>query len=127
VPEALHGTPAPDRPETLPYLRPAGTAWEVTLEVYVNGELTGRSNTKHLYWTVEQMIAHHTSNGCNLRSGDLLATGTVSGPEPGAHGCLLETGRPFLSDGDEVVMRAWSELPEGRRIGFGECRGIIVK
>jgi fumarylacetoacetase len=123
--EALHGTPAADRPETLPYLRPAGTVFDITMEVYVNGGLTGRSNTRHLYWTIEQMIAHHTSNGCNLRRGDLLASGTVSGPEPDSHGCLLETGGPYLRNGDEVVMRAWSG--DRPRIGFGECRGIIVE
>jgi fumarylacetoacetase len=127
LPEALHGMEAAERTETLPYLRPAGVVYDITMEVYVNGELTGRSNTRDLYWTVAQMIAHHTSNGCNLRRGDLLASGTVSGPEPGAHGCLLETGKPYLEDGDEVVMRAYAAAPGKPRIGFGECRGIIVK
>jgi fumarylacetoacetase len=125
VPGAVSSAPAADRPGTLPYLRPAGTLFDITMEVYVNGELRGRSNTRHLYWTVEQMIAHHTSNGCNLRRGDLLASGTVSGPDPDAHGCLLETGGPFLRNGDEVAMRAYSG--HDPRIGFGECRGIIVE
>lgn len=127
VPEALHRCAAEDRPGTLPYLCPAGDAFDITMEVFVNGNLTGRSNTRHLYWTPAQMIAHHTSNGCNLRPGDLLASGTVSGPEPQAHGCLLETGAPFLQNGDEVVMRAYSAVPGKARIGFGECRGIIVE
>jgi fumarylacetoacetase len=98
-----------------------------------------RSNTKDLYWTFAQMIAHHTSNGCNLRGGDLLASGTVSGATKDAQGCLLEltnrgaeplelpTGevRRFLQDGDEVILRGYCERAGFRRIGFGECRGII--
>jgi fumarylacetoacetase len=93
-----------------------------------------------LYWTPAQMVAHHTSNGCNLRAGDLLASGTASGPELEAAGCLLERTlggkqpldlpggetRRFLEDGDEVVMRASCERTGFRRIGFGLCRGIIV-
>ena len=128
TPEALrpYRVPAPDRQETLPYLRPAGFAYEITMEVYVNGELTGRSNTRDLYWTFAQMIAHHTSNGCNLRPGDLLGSGTVSGEAAGARGCLLEVGRPFLADGDEVLMRGYAHAPGKPRIGFGECRGRIL-
>jgi fumarylacetoacetase len=93
-----------------------------------------------IYWTPAQLIAHHTSNGCNLRPGDLLATGTVSGSSPESRGCLLErtwrgsepltlpTGetRRFLEDGDEVVMRARCERAGFRAIGFGECRGIVA-
>jgi fumarylacetoacetase len=92
-----------------------------------------------MYWTVAQLVAHHASNGCNLRPGDLLASGTVSGPEKESRGCLLErtwrgteplalpTGetRRFLEDGDEVIMRGWCERDGARRIGFGECRGIV--
>ena len=92
-----------------------------------------------VYWTPAQLVAHHTSNGCNLRPGDLLATGTVSGPTPESRGCLLErtwrgtepltlpTGetRRFLDDGDEVSMRGRCERPGYRPIGFGECRGIV--
>ena len=128
APEALapYAVPVQDRPETLAYLRPAGFAYDITLEVLVNGELRGRSRAADLFWTPAQMIAHHTSNGCNLRPGDLLASGTVSGPEPGAHGCLLELGGGFLRDGDEVVMRAYAEKPGLPRIGFGECRGTIA-
>ena len=86
------------------------------------------------------MIAHHTSNGCNLRPGDLLASGTVSGSTRESRGCLLErawrgteplqlpTGetRSFLADGDEVIMRAWCERDDRPRIGFGECRGRVL-
>jgi fumarylacetoacetase len=114
-----------ERPETLPYLRPAGCLYDITVEVHVNGELTCRSNARHLYWTFEQMIAHHTSNGCNLRRGDLLASGTVSGPEAEARGCLLEAQRPYLRDGDEVVITGYAHRPGLPRVSFGECRGRI--
>jgi fumarylacetoacetase len=93
-----------------------------------------------LYWTLAQMFTHHTSNGCNLRPGDLFATGTISGPTREARGCLLELTwrgaeplilpnketRKFLEDGDEVILRAFCEQPGKIRIGFGECRGIIL-
>ena len=127
TPEALapYQIDVEDRPATLEYLRPAGHAYDIVMEVWVNGELTGRSNARHLYWTAAQMIAHHTSNGCNLREGDLLASGTVSGPEDDQCGCLLETGKPYLQDGDDVIMRAYAESPGKPRIGFGECRGRI--
>jgi fumarylacetoacetase len=92
-----------------------------------------------MYWTIAQMLTHHTSNGCNLRPGDLLASGTVSGPEAGSQGCLLEitqrgsqllhlpTGetRSFLADGDEVILRGYCEKQGYARIGFGECRGRV--
>jgi fumarylacetoacetase len=93
-----------------------------------------------MYWTVAQLVTHHTSNGCNLQTGDLLASGTVSGDTRESRGCLLERTwrgtepltlptsetRRFLEDGDEVIMRGWCERDGVRRIGFGECRGIIV-
>jgi fumarylacetoacetase len=93
-----------------------------------------------MYWTVSQFVAHHTSNGCNLQPGDLLASGTVSGPAKESRGCLQErtwkgtepltlpTGevRTYLEDGDEVVMRGWCEAPGRTRIGFGECRGTLT-
>jgi fumarylacetoacetase len=99
---------------------------------------TGRFESS-VYWTPAQLVAHHTSNGCNLRSGDLLASGTVSGPTPESRGCLLEltwrgteplvlpTGetRRFLEDGDEVSMRGRCERAGFRQIGFGDCRGVI--
>jgi fumarylacetoacetase len=93
-----------------------------------------------LYWTLAQMFTHHTSNGCNLRPGDLFASGTISGPTRESRGCLLELTwrgadplvlpnketRKFLDDGDEVILRAFCEQPGKIRIGFGECRGIII-
>ena len=93
-----------------------------------------------MYWTVAQLLTHHASNGCNLQPGDLLASGTVSGATKESRGCLLErtwkgteplalpTGetRRFLEDGDEVIMRGWCERDGFRRIGFGECRGIVA-
>jgi fumarylacetoacetase len=93
-----------------------------------------------LYWTPAQLLTHHTSNGCNLQPGDLLASGTVSGPAPGSLGCLLEltrggrapvtlpTGeeRTFLEDGDEVTLRGWCERDGAARIGLGECSGVVT-
>jgi fumarylacetoacetase len=99
----------------------------------------GRSSCRSLYWTLAQMLTHHTSNGCNLRAGDLMASGTVSGADRSALGCLLEltargenpltlpTGeqRTFLQDGDEVILRGFCERDGFRRIGLGSCRGTI--
>jgi fumarylacetoacetase len=98
------------------------------------------SNLQDLYWTMGQMATHHASNGCPLRPGDLLASGTVSGPSNDARGCLLEltwrgtdpitlpTGeeRRFLEDGDEVLFRGACRRAGAAAIGFGECRGIVV-
>jgi fumarylacetoacetase len=100
----------------------------------------GRSNFRDMYWTMAQMLTHHASNGCNLRAGDLLASGTVSGADKTALGCLLEltsrgkdpvtlpTGeqRKFLEDGDEIILRGFCERDGFRRIGLGSCRGTIV-
>ncbi len=99
-----------------------------------------RGSLRDLYWTFGQMLAHHTSNGCDLRPGDLLASGTISGAEPSARGCLLEitrggadaiqlpdgTKRTFLEDGDEVIFQAFCQRSGAVRIGFGECRGTIA-
>jgi fumarylacetoacetase len=93
-----------------------------------------------LYWTPAQLLAHHASNGCNLVPGDLLGSGTVSGPKATARGCLLELTwrgrdpvelpngetRRFLQDGDAVVMRGSCSREGAVRIGFGECRGEIL-
>jgi fumarylacetoacetase len=98
------------------------------------------SNFRDMYWTSAQMLTHHASNGCNLRPGDLIASGTVSGSEKENRGCLLEltwrgkepitlpTGevRRFLEDGDEVILRGYCEREGFRRIGFGECRGVVM-
>ncbi len=95
-------------------------------------------HARDLYWTFAQMIAHHTMNGCNLRAGDLIGSGTVSGATPESRGCLMERTwrgteplelpggetRAFLADGDTIIMRGWCER-DGRRIGLGECRGTV--
>ncbi len=97
-------------------------------------------NFRDMYWTFAQMVAHHTCNGCNLQPGDLLASGTVSGNTKDSRGSLLELSwrgaepielpsgeqRKFLEDGDEVIFRGYAERDSHARIGFGECRGIIV-
>jgi fumarylacetoacetase len=99
-----------------------------------------RSNTCHMYWTVAQMVAHHTSGGCDLNPGDLLGSGTISAPEPGGFGSLLEITRGgkdpvalpsgetrrFLEDGDEIILRARAERQGAASIGFGECRARIL-
>jgi fumarylacetoacetase len=98
-----------------------------------------RSSCANLYWTVAQMVAHHASNGCNLEIGDLMGSGTVSGPEPESWASLLELSRGarepvalpngetrrFLEDGDEVIFRGQCEREGFARIGFGECRAVI--
>ncbi|AFZ37736.1 fumarylacetoacetate hydrolase [Stanieria cyanosphaera PCC 7437] len=98
-----------------------------------------RASFGQMYWTIAQMLTHHTSNGCNLRSGDLLASGTISGAEEGSQGSLLEitrlgsqpielpTGevRSFLADGDEVILHGYCEQKGSARIGFGKCRGMV--
>jgi fumarylacetoacetase len=141
------GDPAP-----LPYLTPrlAGSdAIDLILEVYLRSEkmrsagaepmVMSRGNLRDLYWTPGQLVTHHASNGCNLRPGDLLATGTISGPEEGSEGCMLEmkhrrepvrlpTGetRIFLEDGDQVTFRAYTQREGMPRLGFGECTGTLV-
>jgi fumarylacetoacetase len=93
-----------------------------------------------MYWTLGQMVAHHTSNGCPIVPGDLIASGTVSGPEKENRGCLLEltskgtdpvrlpTGqtRTFLEDGDEVILTGYCSWPGFVRIGLGSCRGVVL-
>jgi fumarylacetoacetase len=141
-------------PEPLPYLvgesdqqRGGLDLWlEVSLlsvrmrEHNIAPIVLGRSNFRDMYWTMAQMLTHHASNGCNLRPGDLLASGTVSGADKTARGCLLEltargkdpftlpTGeqRKFLEDGDEVIIRGFCEREGFRRIGLGSCRGMIL-
>jgi fumarylacetoacetase len=142
------GDPAP-----LPYLRSpsneARGAFDITVEVFlrtakmrengIGAVRLSRGSLGELYWTPAQMVAHHTSNGCNLRPGDLLASGTISGAGAGSEGCLLEMTRggenpialpdgetrTFLADGDEVILRAFCERPGHVRIGFGECTGTV--
>ena len=142
---------AHDDPPTLPYLHAAGgdgqAAIDIELEVRLESAAIGRegvvltrTNYRHAYWSLAQMVAHHTSNGCNLRPGDLLGTGTQSGPTRGEEGCLLELTcggkeplrlpngeeRAYLNDGDTVVMRGWCAREGHVRIGFGECRGTVA-
>jgi fumarylacetoacetase len=142
------GDPAP-----LPYLADEGDAarggFDVRLEVRLSSRAmreaghppttVSRSRLRDLYWTLAQMLTHHSSNGCNLRPGDLIASGTVSGPEKESRGCLLErTGRGsesltlptgetrrFLEDGDEVIFRGRCEREGFVPLGFGECRGVV--
>ncbi len=137
--------PAQD-PEPLPYLRGRGDgAYDIHLEVWLQSERMDEpariatSNLRHLYWSVCQQLAHHASNGCNLRPGDLLASGTISGPGADERGSMLELAwrgtepvrlpngetRSFLEDGDTVIMTGWGEH-DGVRIGFGEVRGTIL-
>jgi fumarylacetoacetase len=100
-----------------------------------------RGSFAQVYWTIAQMVAHHTSGGCNLEVGDLMGSGTVSGPEPESRASLLELSngarepvtlpggeeRRFLDDGDEVIFRGHCERAGFMRIGFGECRAVIEK
>jgi fumarylacetoacetase len=144
----------PGDPAPLPYLsfekdRSEGGI-DLTVEVFVRSMLMreghmrparlSASSLADMYWTAAQMLTHHTSNGCNLQTGDLFASGTISGPDPGAQGCLLEltrrgaepvflpTGeeRRFLMDGDEVIIRGYLQREGAARIGLGECAGLVV-
>jgi fumarylacetoacetase len=99
-----------------------------------------RSNFKHMYWSMAQQLAHHTSNGCNLRPGDMLASGTISGPTPDSFGSMLELAwnrtkpielpngeaRVSVQDGDRVTITGWCEHADGYRVGFGEVTGRIL-
>jgi fumarylacetoacetase len=132
--------PAQD-PTPLPYLQTANTTYDIQLEVSLKSEqmavpqVISRSNLHHLYWNMAQMVAHHTITGCNLRPGDLLGTGTLSGPTPDSLGCLLElawrgtkpltlpTGetRTFLQDGDELTVTGWAQ-----GVGLGAVHGRVI-
>jgi fumarylacetoacetase len=139
--------PGPDQePEPLPYLKSTGDwAYDIHLEVQlqssdqVNPATVSRTNARHLYWNMCQQVAHHTITGCNLRPGDLLATGTISGATPDSAGSMLELTwrgerplqlpgnqfRSFLEDGDSVIMTGWCQ-GDGYRVGFGQLSGRIV-
>jgi fumarylacetoacetase len=118
-------------------------AWLLTEKMRAAGAAPHRlssGNFSQMYWTLAQLLTHHASNGCNLQPGDLLGSGTVSGPTPDSRGCLLELTargtdplrltngeeRRFLEDGDEVILRGYAERPGARRIGLGECRGRVL-
>jgi fumarylacetoacetase len=147
--EALEPFRAPGQiqePRPFPYLQSGGDrALDIHLEVSLQGEKMERpqricaSNAKHLYWNIEQQLAHHTINGCNVRPGDLLASGTISGPAPDSYGSMLELAwrgsrplhfpngetRSFLQDGDRVTMTGWCQGRD-HRVGFGEVTGRIL-
>jgi fumarylacetoacetase len=148
-PPRPEGDPAP-----LPHLSDAGDqeagGFDLELDVLIRTETMRRenlpahrlasSNARHMYWTVAQMLAHHTSNGCNLLPGDLLGSGTISGPDQTSRGSLLETTeggrtpirlpsgeeRRFVEDGDEIVLKAQARRDGFASIGFGECRAVIL-
>ena len=141
-------------PQPLPYLfdkrDQAAGGFDIELEVLLLTEAMREqnlpahrltlSNTKHMYWTVAQMVAHHSVNGCQLQAGDLFGSGTLSGPENGQFGSLLEITeggkkpielasgevRKFLEDGDEIILRARCARDGFASIGFGECRGKVL-
>jgi fumarylacetoacetase len=117
-------------PEPLPYLGPGATrGLDIDVEVVVNGEVVSRPAYRTMYWSPAQMLAHLTVNGASLRTGDLFASGTISGPEPDQRGSLLEIGwgdeSAFLADGDEVVLRYTAPGTGGGRIALGDVRGRI--
>ena len=136
--------PAQD-PPPLPYLVHSGDhAFDIHLELSLKpagGEAATicRTNFKHLYWSMAQQLAHHTVSGCNTRVGDLMGSGTISGPTPDSRGSLLELAwngqrplalpggatRSFLEDGDEVIITGWCQ-GDGYRVGFGEVRGQFL-
>lgn len=132
---------------TLPYLAAAGMGgFDITLEVWLRPAGSeepvriSRGSFRNMYWTLAQMVAHHTSNGCPLRAGDLIGSGTVSGPEKENGGCLLEltrkgsdpvklpgdVTRSFLEDGDEVILAGYCTRDGFARIGLGTCRGVVL-
>jgi fumarylacetoacetase len=143
-----------NEPQPLDYLespsnRESG-AIDIRLEVWLESEKArndksgasrlSRTSFKHQYWSVAQMVAHHTVGGCSLNPGDLFGSGTISGPGPGEAGAIIELTRAaqspvtlangeqrgFLEDGDAVLLRGWCEKPGHARIGFGESRGTVL-
>ena len=137
---------APQDPEPLPYLRPVENAtYDIRLEASLRTptaeapHVISRTNFQHLYWSMAQQLAHHTVGGCNLQPGDLLASGTISGPTEESRGCMLELtwrganpiplsngeSRKWLEDGDTLTITGWCE-GEGYRVGFGEVSGRVL-
>ncbi len=132
-------------PKVLPYLEYSGDKnVDIKLEVLLipeNGQenLICTSNYKYMYWTMEQQLAHHTVNGCNINVGDMMASGTISGPQPHEYGSMMEltwrgtkpmtlkdgTERKFVNDNDTIVIKGHCEK-DGVRIGFGECRAKLL-
>ena len=115
----------PQEPPPLPHLA-GGREWalDVALEVELNGETVSQGNARTLYWTLPQQLAHATSNGASLRTGDLMASGTISGAEPGSEGSMIELfrGKRFLEDGDEVVLHGSA----ANGVQLGEVRGRVL-
>ena len=132
-------------PKPLPYLQHDGKhSFDINLQVGIKPNdsketVVANSNFKYMYWTMAQQLAHHTVNGCNVRSGDMMGSGTISGPTKDSYGSMLEltwrgsnpiqlddgSERKFINDNDTVIMRAFSENNEVR-IGFGECVGKLL-
>ncbi len=132
-------------PEVLPYLKYQGQkSFDIQLEVYIKPphgteNKICQSNHKYLYWTISQQLAHHTINGCNMKVGDLCASGTISGPTPDSYGSMLELAwkgtkplklndgseRKFILDGDTVIMKAYCKN-EKYRIGFGSVESTVL-
>lgn len=134
------------QPAPLEYLKGKGAQnYDIALEVALSSSkinketVISRSNTKYLYWSMAQQLAHHTVNGCNVQVGDLMASGTISGPTPDSYGSLLELSwggkqkltledgstRTFLEDGDVLTIRGWAGA-NGEKVGFGEVSGAVV-
>jgi fumarylacetoacetase len=154
APFRLPFTRPADEPQPLAYLdaesNRAQGVLDIQLEVAIEtaaqrakGSAPSRvsgTSFRHQYWTIAQMVAQHTVGGCNLHSGDLIGTGTISGPTPEEAGAIIEQTqggrtpitlgegeqRAFLHDGDAVILRGWCERPGAARIGFGECRGLVL-
>jgi fumarylacetoacetase len=139
--------PAPAQdPEALPYLKaPNDFSYDIHLEAHLQNEKLGsphvitRTNFQNLYWSISQQLAHHAVNGCNLQPGDLLASGTISGPTEESRGCMLELtwrgakplslpngeSRKWLEDGDRLTITGWAQ-GDGYRVGFGEVTGQVL-
>jgi fumarylacetoacetase len=143
-----------NEPQPLAYLEDAGNresgTLDIRLEVWLESEKARKEKTgpsrlsstsfRHQYWSVAQMVTHHTVGGCSLNPGDLFGSGTISGPGPGEAGAIIELARAaqspvtlangeqrgFLEDGDAVLLRGWCEKPGHARIGFGESRGTVL-
>ncbi|MFL6239433.1 MAG: fumarylacetoacetase [Actinomycetes bacterium] len=139
--DSAHVRPPQQDPVVPDYLR-CTEDWglDIALELEINGTVVSRPPFASMYWTMPQQLAHATVNGAALRSGDLFASGTVSGPEPSQLGCLLEltsggrdvieltdgSTRTFLEDGDRVVIRGTAPGADGTAIGFGDCAGVVL-
>ncbi len=127
-------------PEVLPYLQYSGNKnYDINLEVLINDTPVSKSNFKYMYWNMCQQLAHHTVNGCNIRIGDMMASGTISGPNEESYGSMLEIAwkgtkpvkmkdsseRKFINDNDTVIMKGFCEK-DGLRVGFGEVKGKVL-